>query len=243
MPDPVSILRGSAIGIQVLTPEDDDPEVWVGEDEADFMFHPGCQQAFTSEIDTTLYPGRQARFSLICDPKYSPENRKPRLVFPPLRINKQQSSRAGQAPRGTIYLYDLDWNVHASELPQGQVRFSPGGLHIRHLISNKKYRSVAGKSIPLTLSCVAVDRAGVPRRSPRDKHWAMQLRTDPGSKLLVLDELRQLPVWCDGCEQRLEGPVHICDHCDRMNFCPECYGNLSQEQRHGHRLKRSTIDL
>lgn len=144
----------------------------------------GCQESFTSEIDTQMYPGRPARFSLICDPRYSPRRQKKRLIFPPLQINKQQSSRAGRIPRGTVYLYDLDWDIDASELPEGRVRFFLGGIHMQLLVRNKNYSSVTGRPISVTFSCVAVDRVGVPRRSPRDEHWAMQLRTDPGSKLL-----------------------------------------------------------
>lgn len=244
MPTPTSILRQSAVGLQFMSPEDDDADQWEGEDQADFIFQPGCQELFFTDVDTRLYPGRQVDVSVVCDPRYRPLKRGEDLVFPPLRINKEAPSKTGRSARGAIYVYDLGMRVALSKMPPGFIRLMLDGSHIERLVSDRAEDSLGDEPIPMTFTCASVDGNGAPRPNRSDKRWAILMRTDPGSKLLILEEVRELPVWCTECEDELVPEAHICQHCDAIVACRQCFQGMTAQQlrQHEKNFEHVTVD-
>lgn len=102
------------------------------------------------------------------------------------------SSKRG---KGILALYDLGFSILGCDLPPGRISCRLSGLDAAWLASDIDARS-ASDLLTLELTCLKVSRNGAKLRHFLDKRWLLKLATDPASKYLVVEEEKQLPVWC-----------------------------------------------
>lgn len=253
MPTPATVIRGSALGIQAVVP--DDPELpdgeWVGETIADIMFSPGCWSSFPVSLDTSSYEGGQVRFKFVCDPTYGPPIYRRRdfdLTAVARRdrgdpyYNPIQIGTPEQVLNGPASTYDLGWELEDKLLPSGHLSFWISGDAIKRLALDEEDPKSGGEpAIPLTFTCCGLNPSGSGhRRDPLDKRWSLLLKTDPATGLLIIEEVRQLPVWCTSCNMLLEKLVFECSSC-LSNVCEDCTLTNASHTR-GHIVNRTALD-
>lgn len=254
MPSPAALLRGSALGLQVvMLDQDDQPEAsassdasssisseggsgagadddndsdsddqddlgfWDGETGAECIFCPGYNINASS---TKRYPGGQVRFRLVCDPCYKPEpinDQEARLPALPIGTRRRE-------PTGPTSTYDLNWESEhlGSRLPAGGVRFKISGARMERIAAGKDRAADSDRPIPFILTCKSVTSRGEPRDSASDKRWSLLLKTDPGSWLLQVVQVRRLPILCSVCHSVLRQRAWVCEECEDLGLCGKC---------------------
>lgn len=88
MPPPVSVLQGSAIGVQIVVHEQ--RGMANAGKKGTFLFSPSCEPQ-SMNITMKAFKGKTAEFCLICDPDYRLQG-SPRPPFPIIKTNKVLSS-------------------------------------------------------------------------------------------------------------------------------------------------------
>ncbi|KAI0454747.1 hypothetical protein F5B21DRAFT_503993 [Xylaria acuta] len=195
MPLPAQVLTHSAIGLHDLTRACPEDENWIGSLTADFLFGKGARLGSTIRY---LNPrkrngrGRLHKFALVCDPTYFVGRRQGIDGLrspPPIRIGC-----AEEVANGPLSTYDLGWDVLASDLPKGRVKFAVHGSDLGRLAEDPGCPQVAAqKQITMLLSCCCVDLYGQEVEDhPNNKTWELVLQTDPASKLLVVNSAQGL---------------------------------------------------
>lgn len=245
MPSPAAILRSSAVGLQLLTPDDDRPGSWIGDNQADFLFRPGCGTLYASVLNMNDLPGPRVMFNLVCDPTYQPRRRRhprlgPKTIFQPIQIGHDQ-----ELLDSGISTYDLDWTVaHEDEdLPTGRCELSLGGSRLRQIVKGKDSPAREYHPIPFTITFCGVDRNGIRRKDRRDKRWSCLLRADPPSRLLTVETLGRLPIWCAKCDEALSGQARVCRDCEQLTLCVDCYLSLDVEDQETHTFQMLRFDI
>ncbi|KAI0448257.1 hypothetical protein F5B21DRAFT_510354 [Xylaria acuta] len=86
----------------------------------------------------------------------------------------------------------------------------------------------------LGLSCYQVDEAGQRLKHDLDKRWELALTTDLASKLLIVSEAKEMPVWCCTCGELIR-LAYTCPTCPKYYVCDGCFDNDPDQQAHeGH---------
>lgn len=115
-------------------------------------------------------------------------------------------------------VYDMDFEVDASELPCGLVRFraqsvsrltTPGGL-------------ADTTSLWIEIRCCLLAKNKSEADHPLNKRWQMELQTDFATKLAVIGERRLIPITCEWCETDIVGAAYVCQKCINCGCCAQC---------------------
>lgn len=102
--------------------------------------------------------------------------------FQPIQIGT-----ADEVNNGPLSTYDLGWDVSGEDLPQGYVEMSIYGPDIDALTCPECTSIGPKEQITMFLRCHKTAVSGVEVSDPANKTWKLVLRTDPASKLLVVD--------------------------------------------------------
>lgn len=142
-----------------------------------------------------------------------------------------------QEARGSEAAYDLGWVVTHVDLPKilGPFTFSFSGEDWAVLTDPAGpdpdlYEHFCDRPIRLTLNCHACDADGNRRQSTPDRTWQLRITTDPGSKLLSIDEIfperayqafgeevADQSLTCGQREEHIIRPTYTEDHRDDLN--------------------------
>lgn len=129
--------------------------------------------------------------------------------------------------------YDMGFSVRASDLPEGRLRFRLSSLDEDMLTEDIDMEGSADvKSLTFELTCHKVDKKGRKLRNPLDKRWLLWITTDPSTKLLVVDEQKELPVWCSICRHVIPSMAYRCDVCTDFHICWDCLKTLRTSKSH-----------
>lgn len=156
IPSPATLLQKSALGVQVVYHDEPGTNDWLGENEAYYLFSPGCQNTYRFEHNTT-----NITFQLVCDPAYEHAGPGP---MPPLSI-----APPGDVLNAPLSFYHLSWSIPLAALPLGTVRFSIGGQRILKLAFQHDDPSLANKPILLLLQCIQVNQRRNPTKHNHEK--------------------------------------------------------------------------
>ncbi|KAI0385651.1 hypothetical protein F5Y04DRAFT_154080 [Hypomontagnella monticulosa] len=195
LPPPAQVLNNSAIGIQRMTKPHARGDDWSGSSTAGVLFAKGWgQTAFVDEHVSTKPKSkgnRKLKFALVCDPTYMATRGPCDEDAPSEAIHIGCTDEVLSGPLAT---YDLGWDVLASELPPGDIKFGVHGADIDRLLENPECPDMASRDqIIILLSCSSVDQSGEEVSDhPCNKLWRLILQTDPASKFLVVDSAEEL---------------------------------------------------
>lgn len=241
------MLGSSAIGLQVISPDAGEEDLgdqckWTEDDAADVLFLRDSHTTFTSNDDSRNYPGRHARFELICDPNYQPRRREQRwFEYPPIQIGRPQD-----VLNGPFTTYDLGWSVKLQDLPSGRIQFAIRGSYMSRLSTTTSDLGLGSRPISFTLTCFGLDEDGNKRKSEEDRRWSLLLETGPESKLLAIKERCRLPIWCTRCSRALKGDARVCATCQEQSSreMAYCYGCHMEKPKHkrGHKWTIVRLD-
>lgn len=240
MPTPAQVLKGSAIGAQmVLHHHNGESE---GEFQADFILSPGCGtiQPITIDVLSLRKTFRRdwLEFSLVCDPNY--RTRVKSRPWLPIQIGL-----AEDVLNGPLSTYDLDWAVALSELPPNEVKMTISSSTLERLARNQnKLASESNdprEGIRFVFGVQQVNAEGGPTRHHMDKKWSLELNTAPGSNLLTIDEICKIPYWCANCHDELVAQAYVCGSC-QVTRCWQCNLHTPWAHPSRHQIKQVILD-
>lgn len=175
----------------------------------------------------------KTRFSFLCAPSFDQS------------AASIMVDHRSQEERGTLTTYDLSWTVKASELPRGAFTLTLSGADHELLTTrgddglDDDFRD---RPICLILTCRASGQGHL-QRSARNRRWRLVIRTHPGSKLLIIDEAEEMPVWCAACSVELRYSYRACRQCDRFGVCEDCFWGEGMEHDEDHEFKEQIIEV
>lgn len=132
-------------------------------------------------------------------------------------------------------VYDMDFEVDASELPTGLVRFRVRS--VGRLTTPGRLRGET--SLWIEIRCCKVGHSHRDTEHLLNKRWQVELQTDIASKLAVIGERRLIPIRCIRCGMDIISRAYLCQICTNFGTCANC-GDLfqrSHKEATGHAVK------
>ncbi|KAI1364575.1 hypothetical protein F5Y08DRAFT_339490 [Xylaria arbuscula] len=226
VPLPCQILKGSAIGVQLVWKEGGSKAIWVGEYEAHVLFSPDFPYSFRADIDIPGKADRVLELGLVCHPQYSFKplaTQSPRAYTDTIRIGAPEEVLGG--PSTT---YDLGWTMKLTGLRAGRVR-----LVLEEADSSDH-------SLSFVLTRYTLDSSDQVTPCALDKRWLIQLKSDPVTKLLLVGDVEEMPLLCCSCEEEIKIAASICQSCKNFAQCYHCFNQTvptpSKHARHTFRI-------
>lgn len=129
-----------------------------------------------------------------------------------------------EAVLGPLSTYDLAFEFKDTVPASGALRFSVTGPDLEHLLAgDHDWRPM---SLVIGLSCIHVGAKGERRFDKRDARWRLVLKTDPATKLLIVDDQQKGDFKCSRCRKTARGRRWDCLDCSRVFFlCDKCFVN------------------
>lgn len=167
-----------------------------------------------------LADASRLRFRLVCDPDTKGDG-------------KIHIGCWNEVINGPLSVYDLGWEVPATDLPRGDIRFIVKGDALYRLTENAG-SSPEVNTVGIELSCFKVDSQGQRLRDEGSKRWHLLLRVHPSSKLLQVEAAVRLPLRCTGCDGGVAEEVHQCKVCVNTLLCEACWTDQTLGHCVGH---------
>lgn len=237
VPDPDEVFGGSAMGIHVLRQSE---TKWVGESTAKFLLGKGCgPQRHVDYVNKIAF-----KIALVCDPNYYPKRPPPNETND--RLRKRRKTSRDDTPFKPIKIdpltkarsmgtYDMGFGVLATDLPQGKLRFRINGADADRLADDTDARGSPKRAVlMLQVTCLKINGAGDRVYDILDKRWLLRVKTDPSTKLLVVDEQKELPAWCGKCRQDMLSISYVCKMCEGFHVCMDCYSSAKATHDKSH---------
>lgn len=226
----------------------------------------GCQELPNIDYKITQQLTDSLKFQLVCDPNHHPED-----SAGPGRTSRKKKKRGmtngitylGRATgsttkfrrlaiteppkirNGPLATYDLDFEVAASQLPNGMIRFRMEGTTATRLASRESEQQEETTEAKMQLRCTKINTRHQEVYHPKNRRWLLTVKTDAASKLLVVDTREEVPSNCDGCEAQIQDDIEMCEDCG-YSYCPNCYEDIlsdlaSNIHPAGHKFKNISL--
>lgn len=105
------------------------------------------------------------------------------------------------------------------------IRFRVEGSTAARLASRESREPEKNTEAKIQLRCTKINTRRQEVYHPQNRRWLLTVKSDPASKLLVVDKREDVPSDCDGCEGQIRDDMQICEDCGYA-YCMNCYEDI-----------------